>query len=388
MDTQAVTEILSGMTIAFIMIPEAIAFALLLGLTPAIGLKTSIVMSFITSILSGQPGLISGATGAVASALKDVATKFGTQHIFVTVIMAGIIQALAGIFKLHKLFDLIPEPVVSGFLIGLAVLIFQGQIPHFKKSNNEWMSKESLLHTGSLTLLGIIIIQVSNYIPLPIKLPGSLIAIIVIGAISYYSPKKLYIETLADKGDVTNAIPKFEIPKIKDLDLKTILKLLPYALGMAIAGLTESVIMVKEVNKLLNRKASTLRETFAQGVANITSGFTGGFGGCVLVGQSKINISNGARGRLSSFVAFLMLICIVLFFSSYLKFIPMPALIAIMIIIVYQTGDWKSLSKNVGGLAWITTIGTATVSIITHNLGMGVVSGSIGYMLAKSMGVL
>jgi len=388
--TQMMTELISGFTIAILMIPEAIAFAFMLGLSPSVGIHSTIVMTLITSIFSGQPGLISGATAAVTTCLYGVSAYIGKEFVSLAVLMGGIIELLIGFFGIHNWIDLIPGPVSSGFLVGLAILIFNDELQHFKGNDGKWFSGQQLVYTLLLSILGVIItmygfivLQFQRVFKFPINIPGALVGIFILSMLFLAFPK-MPIQRVKDKGEVGSTFPTFENP-IKTATSSTLLRILPYSLAMAISGLTESLFTVKYASDYLKFQGDPLKETYAQGFANILSGLTGGMGGCVLVGQSKFNLENGAFTRLSSLSAGLSFLLFTVFFSKFIGDIPMPAIIAIMMVIVYKTGDWASLNKPFG-LDWVTTVGTALVSVLTHNLAAGVLTGSAWYYIFKKFG--
>ena len=365
------TELLSGFTISMLMIPEAFAFANLLGLGPESGMNSTMVMSFVTSLLGGQPGMISGATGSVATSLSGVSKNIGKEYITVAVIIGGIVQLLIGALGLTKYFDKIPAPVLSGFLVGLAILIFKGQIDYLKDKDGNWLDNKSLVYTIGLIALGLVTSQVASKFQK--RIPGALIGI---GAVILVSRLiKAPVLNIGDKGDIKEELPKFSIPKV-GLNKETFIKILPYAIGMAVIGLIESQIMLKEANKILALPGNPLKETLAQGVANIASGFTNGMGGCVLVGQSKLNYAQGATTRLSSMATSVSFGALVIFLSKYIKNIPLPALMAIMMEIVVRTGDWGSLA---GGLnkSTLTTLLTVLGAVWSQNLALGVGAGTV-----------
>lgn len=366
----SITEVLSGFTISMLMIPEAFAFANLLGLGPESGMNSTMVMSFITSILGGQPGMISGATGSVATSLMGVSKNIGKEYITVAVIIGGLVQLLIGAAGLTKYFDKIPKPVLSGFLVGLAVLIFKGQIEYLKDKDGKWLDKKALMWTIGLIGVGLATSQVAGKFQK--RIPGALIGIAAVTVLAWLT--KAPVLAIGDKGDIKEEFPKFRLPSV-GLNKETFWRILPWAIGMAVIGLIESQIMLKEANKILSRPGNPLRETLAQGVANIASGFTRGMGGCVLVGQSKLNYAQGATTRLSSMATSVSFGALVIFLSKYIKKVPLPALMAIMMEIVVRTGDWGSLA---GGLntSTLTTLLTVLTAVWSQNLALGVGAGT------------
>jgi SulP family sulfate permease len=378
---QYLTEIISGLTISLLMIPEAIAFAFILGFPPAVGLHSTMIMSFITSLFGGCPALISGSTAAVATSLLGVKEMLGQEYIFLAVIMGGLLQLIMGVTGIYKYIYNISKPVSSGFLIALGVLIGLSQLQHFKDTKTgNWFSSDELFSTIFFSLISIVIAEFGlialNFSKfLNIKIPGGLISIILLSLLFYIIPYKLPIQFVGDKGDVKNTIPTLKLPSI-NWNLMNILKALPFSIAMAIAGLTESIFMVKEASETLKINASAFQETIAQGFANLLSGLTGGIGGCVLVGQTKYNLENGSKSRLSSICTSLFFIIFTLFFSNTIEKIPMPAIIGIMLAIAYKTGDWPSLFKKVDK-KWIIIAITSIVGISSSSLALAIIIGSI-----------
>jgi SulP family sulfate permease len=368
--SQAITEILSGFTISMLMIPEAISFSLLLGLAPIMGMNSTMVVSAITSLLGGQPGLISGATGSVATSLAGVSKNIGKEFVVVAVIMGGLFQIVLGSLGLFKYFDKIPAPVISGFLIGLSALIAKGQLPYFKNADGTWLNSKRMMYTVGLISAGLVVSKLSAY--LPGNIPGAIYGIAAVTLLAYIT--KVPVQTIKDVGNVEAFFPSPHVPKMPSKE--TFMRIVPYAFGMAVIGLIESLIMLKEAGRLLHRPGNPLREVFAQGAANIASGFSNGIGGCVLVGQSKLNYAHGARTRLSSVATCLSFGSLVILFSKHIGAIPMPALVATMIDIVIRTGDWKSLAGGFNS-ATATTLLTSAAAILSDNLAVGVVAGSI-----------
>ena len=379
----ALIEIISAFTIAILMIPESIAFALMVDKSPSVGIQTSIVISIVAALLGGQPGLISGSTAAVATALVGLVSHLGSDYVSTGVIFGGIIQLIIGVTGLYKLFDFIPKAVNSGFLIGLSILILMGQTANFQDKSGKWLTGLNLWYTCVLSAIGVFltyygntIINLTHFFNIPIHIPGALIGILILSLFFYLTPGKLPVETVSDKGDVKGELPSFQVPNPKGgLDMMTILQILPYSFSMALSGLTESLFMVKDAEATIGRKGSTYVETFAQGIANIVSGFTGGMGGCVLVGQSKFNLENGSISRLSSIAVSAFLAIFVLFASRFIDAIPIPAIIAILIVIALKTCDIPALFQKFGK-NWVVTAYTALISVYTSNLAVGVVTGT------------
>jgi len=392
------TEALSALSVSLVMIPEAIAFSLILGLPPAVGMVTSIVMAIAAGTLTGQPGLVSGSTASVAVAAAAAVKSHGTTALMPLVAMMACIQLLVGLFKGHRLLKFVPPHVVSGFLIALAYLIAQGQIQHFKEDgeDSEWMKGRQLALTVGVILFGVAVIWGSLALKVPI--PPTIVSLIVVIAIVYLALPKQWNENLKkirDFGDVAlswSSLKSVWTSTIANADLSPtmLLKLLPYAASMAITGLIESFLTLEEVSKMTGGGSSAgelgaklHKETFAQGVANMLTALTGGQGGCVLVGQTMLNISNGAKTRWSSVMAGGLLLIMAIAAAPAISAIPMAGLVAAMVYIVYKTGDWVAL-RNV---KWDSKYGimllTAISAILTHDLSVGVATGSVANLIVQ-----
>lgn len=367
--SQIRTEILSGLTIAVALVPEAISFALLVGAAPQIGLWAAVFMALSTAVFGGRPGLISGATGATAVIMAGLVAKSGMDLLFLGVIVAGIIQLIIWSTSAWKIFGKIPPSAISGFLVALAIMIFTSQ---FRYLSVGLPSAATL----SLTLATVLFCAGAMWWSAKkFSFPPALIAIAagcIIGI-------PLGLSTVGDLSPVAASLPSFTLPTIT---LASILTVLPYSFGMAIAGLTESLLTVDTVANKLKEPGSKAKETFAQGLGNIVSGLFGSMGGCVLVGQTNLNIGAGAKHRLSGIVAAVGLILIILLFGTYIEMVPLAGLIGVMLIVVYETGDWSSLA-NRNPLYFVTTIATVAASLITHNLAIGIIVGSSIFYIGK-----
>ena len=337
-ETSAKTEVLSGITVAFTLIPEAVAFAILAGLSPLTGLYGAIVMCFVTAILGGRPGMISGAAGATAIVIIALVQSHGFEYVLATVVLAGILQMMAGAMRLGKLIRLVPHPVIFGFVNGLAIIIFTSQIDQFKDPSGNWLTGTSLYILLALVALTILIIW---FLPKITKaFPASLAAIIAVFAVAYIF--KIDTKTVSDIASIKGGFPPFHIPMVP-LNYETLQVIFPYAIIFAGVGLVESLLTLNIVDELTETRGNGNREAVAQGAANITSGFFSGMGGCAMIGQSLINISNGARARLSGIVAALMLLVFVMFGSNLIGQVPMAALTGLMIMVAIGTFEWASL---------------------------------------------
>lgn len=331
------TEILSGLTVALALVPEAVAFAMIAGVGPLVGLYAAFMMGLVTSILGGRPGMISGATGAVAIVIVALAKSHGVEYIFATAILAGVIQILAGVFKLGKLIRLVPHPVIFGFVNGLAIIIFMSQLDQFKDVSGNWLVGSTLYLLLGLVLLTMLIIW--GMPKLTKAFPASLTAILVIFGLVYFL--NLDTKTVGDMASIKGTFPPFHIPSIP-FTFETLKIIFPYAAIVAGVGLIESLLTLNIVDQLTETRGHSNREAVAQGAANVLSGFFSGMGGCAMIGQSLINVSNGARARLSGIVASVMLLVFIMFGSSLIEKVPMAALTGLMIMVAIGTFEWAS----------------------------------------------
>ena len=387
--TKILTEIISGFTIALVLIPESIAFSLLLGFPPSVGLISTAIMSSTTSLFGGCPTLISGATGAIASSLVGVKTLYGSEYVFLTVILGGLIQLLLGVSGLYKYIVAISDPVMTGFLLALAFIIAKAQIKNFKYFNTETWFKDSdnykLTGTVIFSFISLLTVLFGKFAynlskktnSLKINIPGALSAIVLLSLLYYFMPIKQTIELVNTRGSTKLDNIAFNIPNV-EWNNTNIIKVLPFAFAMAITGLIESLYMVEDSSKQLKINGSALIETLAQGVGNVLSGFCGGFGGCVFVGLSKYNLENGSKTRLSSRATSLFFIILTLLFSSTINKIPMPAIIGIMIMIAFKTAtaNYDYLIKNYRS-DWLIIVLTSFVGMYSESLALAVIIGSI-----------
>lgn len=367
-------EILSGLTVALALVPEAVAFALIAGLSPLTGLYAAFVMGLVTSILGGRPGMISGATGAVAVVLVSLVKDFGVEYVFATVILAGVMQLLAGLLKLGKLMRLVPHPVIFGFVNGLAIVIFSAQLVHFQDDSGQW-------HSGSplFTILGLVALTMLIIWGLPRiskAIPASLVSILTIfGLVTLF---QIDTKTVGDIASIKGSFPPFHLPSIP-LNLETLMIILPYASIVAGVGLIESLLTLNIVDEITESRGRSNKEAIAQGIANITSGLFSGMGGCAMIGQSLINISNGARARLSGIVASIMLLVFVMFGSSLIEQVPIAALAGLMIMVSIGTFEWASIRtfNKMPKSDVLVMVLVTLVTVFLHNLALAVLVGVI-----------
>lgn len=332
------TEILAGLTVALALVPEAIAFAIIAHLDPLIGLYAAFVMGLVTALFGGRPGMISGATGAVAVVIVALSITYGAEYVFACVILAGIFQLLAGIARLGKLMRLVPQPVVYGFVNGLAIVIFRAQLVHFEDADGNLLSGSSMAIMVGLVLLTMLVMW--GLPKITKAFPSGLASIIVVVAVVFGFG--LDTKTVGDMASIEGGFPWPSIPEIP-FTWEAFLIVLPYSLIVAGVGLIESLLTLNIIDEITESRGRSNKEAVAQGAANILSGFTGGMGGCAMIGQSLINISSGARARLSGIVAALMLLVFIMAGASYIEQLPLAALVGIMFMVSFGTFEWASL---------------------------------------------
>lgn len=347
-------DVLSGVTVALALVPEAVAFAFVAGVPPMVGLYAAFMMGLLTSVFGGRPGMISGATGATAVVMVSLVAMHGIEYLFAAVLLAGLIQIVAGILKLGKFIRMVPHPVMLGFVNGLAIVIFLAQLGQFEVKNDagvmEWMQ-------GSLLfiMLGLIALTmfISHYLPkVTTAVPAGLVAIVTVTMIvfGFDLDARLVIDFVRDSLPAEEAatatlkgeLPSFAIPNVP-FTLDTLLIILPYAGIIAAIGLIESLLTLTLIDEITDTRGQGNRECVGQGIANSVNGVFGGMGGCAMIGQSMININNGGRGRLSGITAALVLLGFILFGAEYIEMVPLAALVGIMFMVVLGTFEWSSL---------------------------------------------
>ncbi|MBL4639697.1 MAG: SulP family inorganic anion transporter [Kordiimonadaceae bacterium] len=335
---QTKTEVLSGLTVALALVPEAVAFAFVAQVNPLVGLYAAFIVGLITAIGGGRPGMISGATGALAVVMVSLVAIHGVEYLFATVVLMGILQLLAGAFKLGKFIRMVPHPVMLGFVNGLAIVIFLAQMGQFKvPGTDDWMASDALSMMLGLCLLTMAIIWfASKYIK---AIPAPLLGILVISAIVIGFG--IDIPRVGDLASIKGGLPDFHIPTVP-FDLETLKIIFPYAALLAAIGLIESLLTLNLVAEMTDSKGGTSQECFAQGTANIVTGFFGGMGGCAMIGQSMINVNSGGRTRLAGIAAALFLLAFILVGSSLIEQIPLAALVGVMFMVVVGTFAWSS----------------------------------------------
>ena len=371
-------EILSGLTVALALVPEAIAFSIIANVSPLVGLYTAFIIGLITSILGGRPGMISGATGAISVVVVGLVIVHGVEYLFAAVVLMGLIQALIGVMKWGKLIRLVPRPVMFGFLNGLAIVILMSQFVHFKTPGEggieRWMSGSQLYLMIGLALVTMAII---HFLPKITKaVPSSLAAILVISTVVIMGG--LDTKSVGDIASIGGGLPEFHLP-IVPLNWKTLTIIFPFSLVMAIVGLLESLLTLSVVDEMTDSRGSGNKECVAQGVANIATGFFGGMGGCAMIGQSIINVSSGGRFRLSGIVAAVSLLMFILYGSPLIEQIPMAALVGVMFMVAIGTFEWASLRifKKVPLVDVLVMVIVAVVTVVYHNLALAVLVGVV-----------
>jgi len=376
-------DLLSGLTVALALVPEAVAFALLAGLHPLTGLYAAFTIGLIASILGGRPGMISGATGAIAVVVGTLVAQHGVEYLFAAVMMMGLIQITFGILKLGKFIRLVPHPVFLGFVNGLALVIFLAQLEHFKiagaDGGHEWMSGTPLFIMFALIILTMAII---HYLPRFTKAVPSTLAAIVVGTLIVigvgYLGLDLETRTVADMASIKGVFPPFHLPEV-ELSWEAMKIVFPYAMVMALVGLIESLLTLNLVDELTETTGHPNRECIGQGVANTVTGMFSGMGGCAMVGQSIINIKSGGRGRISGIAAAIFLLIFILYASPLIEVIPIAVLVGVMFMVVIGTFEWGSL-RLLGKIPladWVIVVAVTAITVITDNLALAVISGVI-----------
>ena len=335
-------ELLSGLTVSLALVPEAIAFAFVAGVTPLAGLYAAFIVGLITAIIGGRPGMISGATGALAVVMVALVADHGVQYLFATVVLMGILQLLAGIFRLGKFIRMVPQPVMLGFVNGLAIVIGLSQLHQFQILNLDgsftWMSGDILIQSLIFVFLTMLIIW---YLPKVTKIiPSTLAAILFVTALVILLD--IPIPRVGDLASVSGGLPVFAIPTVL-LNIETFLIIFPYALILSAIGLIESLLTLNLVGELTNKRGGASQECLAQGFANTVTGFFGGMGGCAMIGQSMINVKSGGRTRIAGISAAIFLLIFILYTSSLIELIPIASLVGVMFMVVIGTFAWNSL---------------------------------------------
>ncbi len=338
----AQNEILSGLTVALALVPEAVAFAFVAGVDPLVGLYAAFMVGLLAAIFGGRPGMISGATGAMAVVMVSLVADHGVEYLFAAVVLTGLIQITAGVLRLGKLIRIVPHPVMLGFVNGLAIVIFLAQLQHFQvklpDGSYEWMSGNSLMIFLGLIALTMAIIQLLP--KLTTLVPSSLAAILVVSLLVI--GLNIDTKTVGDLASIEGGLPQFHIPSVP-LNMETLMIILPYSFILAAVGLIESLLTLNLIDDITGTRGRGNRECVGQGIANTVTGFFGGMGGCAMIGQSLINVNSGGHKRLSGVAAALFLLSFILFASDLIEKIPMAALVGVMFVVVIGTFEWSSL---------------------------------------------
>lgn len=358
-------DVLAGIVVALALIPEAIAFSIIAGVDPMVGLYASFCIAVVIAIVGGRPGMISGATGAMALLMVTLVAEHGLQYLFATTILTGILQILFGVFKLARYMKFIPRSVMVGFVNALAILIFMAQLEQFVDAS--WVMYAMV--AGALAII-YLFPRISKAIPSP------LVAIIVITVIAIFTNSG--VKTVGDMGELTSALPAFFMPNVP-LTFEALAIIFPYALALTIVGILESLLTAQIVDDMTDTPSDKNRESKGQGIANIVTGFFGGMAGCAMIGQSVINVKSGGRGRLSSLVSGLVLMGMILVLGNIVVQIPMAALVGVMIMVSIGTFDWSSLKgiTKVPLTDSIVMVTTVVTVVMTHDLSKGVFAGII-----------
>ena len=337
-------DVLSGLTVSLALVPEAIAFAFVAGVAPLVGLYAAFIVGLITAVFGGRPGMISGATGALAVVMVALVAQHGVEYLFATVVLMGGLQLFAGMMRWGKFIRMVPHPVMLGFVNGLAIVIGLAQIDQFKITDatgqRAWLSGDALLLTGALVLGTMVLIwltpRLTRVVPAPLLAIGAVTAV-VLGF-------DLDVQRVGDLASLSGGLPSFAIPMVP-MTLETLAIIFPYALILSAIGLIESLLTLNLVGEMTNQRGGASQECLAQGAANLVTGFFGGMGGCAMIGQSMINIKSGGRSRISGIVAALFLLCFILFTGPVIELIPIAALTGVMFMVVIGTFAWNSLKS-------------------------------------------
>ncbi|MGB3781868.1 MAG: SulP family inorganic anion transporter [Priestia megaterium] len=358
-------DILSGIVVALALIPEAIAFSIIAGVDPMVGLHASFCIAVVMAFVGGRPAMISAATGAMALLMVTLVKEHGMEYLWATTILTGVIQLLFGIFKIARFMKFIPRSVMVGFVNALAILIFMAQVPHF-------------VGISTMTYVFVALTLVIIYVlPRFTKaVPSPLVAIVVMTIVAIFGGFNL--RTVGDLGEITKSLPIFSIPNVP-WNMETLSIIFPTALGLSIVGLTESLLTASIVDDMTDTSSNKNQESRGQGIANIVVGFFGGMAGCAMIGQTVINVKSGGRGRLSTFVAGLFLMFLILVLGDWVVKIPMAALAGVMIMVSIGTFDWSSLRTltKVPLTDTVVMLVTVITVVATHDLSKGVIAGVI-----------
>lgn len=370
-------EILAGLTVAMTMIPESLSFAILAGFSPLTGLYAAFIMGLITAVFGGRPGMVSGGAGATVVVLIALMQSHGMEYVFAAVVLAGVLQLLVGVFRLGKFIRLVPQPVMYGFVNGLAIIIFMAQLKQFKVlAGNEyvWLSGSPLYIMLALVLLTIAVVWLSPKITKAV--PASLVAIIVVFCLVLGF--NIETKTVKDIASISGGFPPFHLPAIP-LKWETLQLIFPYSLVMAGVGLIESLLTLSVVDDLVGNRGKGNRESIAQGAGNILNGFFSGMGGCAMIAQTFVNLSAGSKTRLSGIIAAVAILMVILFGAPLIEKVPMAALVGVMMMVAIGTFEWVSLriiNKMPKSDIFVGVL-VAVITVLLHNLALAVLIGVI-----------
>lgn len=370
-------EVLSGLTVSLAMVPEAVAFALIAGVSPLVGLYAAVLVGLITAAFGGRPGMISGATGSIAVLIGALVVQHGVQYLFAAVVLMGVLQMVFAVAKLGKFIRLVPHSVMLGFVNGLAIVIFLAQFGSFKEAGAdgvlEWIDRMGILWMLAIAAFTMAIIYLLPRLTKAV--PSTLFAIVAVSLLVHFLG--LETRTVGDMGSIAGGLPTFSIPQVP-LSWETLWIIAPYSLVMASVGLIESLLTLNLIDTMTDTRGRPNRESFAQGTANLVTGFFGGMGGCAMIGQSMININNGARHRLSGITMAIALLGFILFGAPLIEAIPLAALVGVMFVVAEKTFEWGSLAalRQIPRSDAIIVVGVTVVTVFTDlavAVGVGVV---------------
>ena len=362
-------DLVAGMVVALALIPEAIAFSIIAGVDPKVGLYASFCIAVVIAFVGGRPGMISAATGAMAVLLVSLVRDHGLEYLLPATVLTGLLQIVAGVFKLGNLMRFVSRSVVTGFVNALAIIIFMAQLPQFRD--------QGLLMYG-MVAAGLVIIY--GFPRITTAVPSPLICILVLTAVSMSMGLDTTLNTVGDMGDLPSTLPVFMLPEVP-LNLETLQIIFPFAISLAIVGLLESLMTSTIIDDFTDTPSNKNQECAGQGVANIVAGFLGGMAGCAMIGQSVINVQSGGRGRLSTFAAGLLLLILIVLMGDWVSQIPMAALVAVMIMVSIGTFSWSSIKdlRVHHRTSSMVMIATVLTTVFSHNLAYGV---GVGVLLS------
>ncbi|AIZ63770.1 sulfate permease [Hymenobacter sp. DG25B] len=377
-------EILAGLTTALALVPEVVAFALLAHISPLVGIGSAFIICLITSVLGGRPGMISGAAGSVAVVIVALVAQHGVEYLFAAVLLMGLIQVAVGLLRFGKFIRLVPQPVVYGFVNGLAVIIFMAQLEQFKVHDTATGQEHWLTGVGLWLMLGLVLLTMAIVYLLPRltkAVPASLTAIVVVSALVI--GLGLETKSVGDIASIAGGLPTFHLPQVP-LAWHTLVVVFPYAVIMALVGLTESLLTLTVVDEMTDTRGRGNQDCVAQGLANVASGLCGGMGGCAMIGQTMVNLESRGRGRLSGVVAALALALFVVAGSSLIERLPLAALVGVMFMVVIGTFEWASLRilRKMPLTDVLVMLLVTLVTAISQNLALAVLLGVVVSALA------